>query len=63
MTGADFPKCATCAERDYCSVCMCRNFNESGDMFRPAEHFCRVAALNREIVDEKQRRMLASQGV
>lgn len=57
VTGAAFPKCAECAGRDYCSVCMCRNFNESGDMFRPAEHFCRVAALNHEIVDEKQRQM------
>lgn len=63
VTGADFPKCATCVDRDYCSTCMCRNFNESGDMFKPAEHFCRVAALNHEIVDEKQRQMVAAQGV
>lgn len=57
VTGASFPKCAACDDRDYCSVCMCRNFNETGDMFTPAEHFCRVAALNHEIVDEKQRQM------
>ena len=57
VTGADFPKCAACKDRDYCSTCMCRNFNETGDMFTPAEHFCRVAALNHEIVDEKQRQM------
>jgi len=58
VTGAGFPKCAACEDRDYCSVCMCRNFNETGDMFTPAEHFCRVAALNHEVVDEKQRQMM-----
>ena len=59
-TGASFSKCAECKDRDYCSVCMCRNFNETGDMFKPAEHFCKVAAINHEIVDEKQRQMLAA---
>ena len=34
------------------------NFNETGDMFRPAEHFCKVAAINYEIVDEKQRQII-----
>ena len=58
ITGASFPKCATCEDRDYCSTCMCRNFNETGDMFKPAEHFCKVAKLNHEIVDEKQRQMI-----
>jgi len=33
--------------------------NETGDMFTPAEHFCKVAAINHEVVDEKQRQMLA----
>jgi predicted NAD-dependent protein-ADP-ribosyltransferase YbiA (DUF1768 family) len=37
---------------------MCRNFNETGDMFKPAEHFCMVAKLNHVIVDEKQRQMI-----
>ena len=60
ITGGDFKKCAECKDRDYCSVCMCRNFNETGDMFKPAEHFCKVAAINHEVVDEKQRQMLAA---
>ena len=30
----------------------------SGDMFKPAEHFCKVAAINHEVVDEKQRQMI-----
>lgn len=53
VTGKDFPKCLHCKERDYCSVCMCRNFNETGDMFTPAQHFCDVAKLNHEIVDQR----------
>lgn len=57
ITGGDFKKCAECRDRDYCSVCMCRNYNETGDMFKPAEHFCKVAAINHEVVDEKQRQM------
>ncbi len=57
ITGKDMGKCAECKDRDYCSICLCRNFNETGDMFTPAEHFCKVAAINHEIVDEKQRQM------
>ena len=59
VRGANFPKCAVCKDRDYCSICMCRNFNETGDMFQIAEHFCKIAAVNHEVVDEKQREMLA----
>ena len=57
VTGACFPKCAHCSDRAYCSVCMCRNFNETGDMFTPAKHFCDVAKLNHEVVEEKFKRM------
>jgi len=52
ITGRDFPKCAHCEDRDYCSVCMCRNYNETGDMFKESPHFCAVAKLNHEVVDE-----------
>lgn len=55
-TKGDFKGCAECKDRDYCSTCMCRNYNETGDMFKPAEHFCKVAAINHEIVDEFQKR-------
>ena len=58
VTGKDFPKCVHCKDRDYCSVCMCRNFNETGDMFKPANHFCKVARINHEVVDAKQRLMM-----
>ena len=62
VRGESFPKCAVCKDRDYCSICMCRNFNETGDMFEVAEHFCKVAEINHEVVDEKQREMLAHAG-
>ncbi len=52
VTGRDFPKCANCVDRDYCSVCMCRNYNETGDMFKESPHFCAVAKINHEVVDE-----------
>lgn len=60
VRGRNFPSCVHCPDRDYCSVCMCRNFNETGDMFRPAEHFCKVAAINHELVDELHRKINAT---
>jgi radical SAM protein with 4Fe4S-binding SPASM domain len=63
VRGRDLPKCAHCKDRDYCSVCMCRNFNETGDMFEPAEHFCKVAQINHELVDERQRRKCGNESV
>ena len=60
VTGHDFMECSECKDRDYCSVCMCRNFNETGNMFKPADHFCKVAAINHEVVDEKQRQMIGT---
>ena len=61
VKGGDFPKCAHCEDRAYCSVCMCRNYNETGDIFTPAQHFCDVARLNHEVVDEAQRKRMAAQ--
>lgn len=59
VSGGDFKKCAECKDRDYCSVCMCRNYNETGDMFKPAEHFCKVAAINHEVVDEFHKKLMS----
>ena len=58
VTGKDFPKCIHCPDRAYCSVCMCRNYNETGDIFKPAQHFCDVARINHEVVDAAQARRL-----
>jgi radical SAM protein with 4Fe4S-binding SPASM domain len=48
----DLPKCMDCKDRHFCAMCMVRNANENpeGDPLRINEHFCRVAALNRQIV-------------
>ena len=49
----DFPKCLTCEARDYCSMCLVRNFNENdGDMFKTNQHFCDVAFLTKRLVEE-----------
>jgi radical SAM protein with 4Fe4S-binding SPASM domain len=52
LRGKDIPTCTQCENRNYCSVCLVRNFNETGDMLNVPEHFCRVADLNRVLVDE-----------
>ncbi len=51
----DFKKCMQCEDFSYCSICMCRNYNETGDVFKPAEYFCQVAKMNHKILDEKLR--------
>ena len=51
----DFPKCLKCEARDFCNMCLVRNYNESGgDMFKINEHFCKVAFLNKRIAEEWQ---------
>ena len=51
ITIDSFPKCINCDNRNYCSLCFVRNFNENkGDLLKVSEHFCNVAAINKEIV-------------
>jgi radical SAM protein with 4Fe4S-binding SPASM domain len=53
ITNASFPKCLACEDRDFCSICLVRNFNESGgDMFKINPHHCDVAILNKRLADE-----------
>lgn len=53
VTEGDFPQCINCEAQDYCARCLVRNFNESGgDMFKINEHFCKVAFLNKRLVEE-----------
>lgn len=48
-----FPKCVTCEDRGYCTVCMMSNSNEDsdGDMFRIHEFHCKVASMMHSKVD------------
>ncbi|MEI8204873.1 MAG: PqqD family peptide modification chaperone [Bacteroidota bacterium] len=53
ITNASFPECITCEARDYCAMCMVRNYNENnGDMFKITKHFCDVAFLNKKMVED-----------
>ena len=53
----DFPECLKCEARNYCAMCLVRNYNESnGDMLKINKHFCEVAFLNKRIVEEYQKR-------
>lgn len=52
LRGKDIQKCVHCENRNYCSMCLVRNFNETGDMLNVADHFCKVAELNRQVVEE-----------
>ena len=53
VTQGDFPECLECEARNYCAMCLVRNYNESnGDMFKINKHFCEVAFLNKRIVEQ-----------
>jgi radical SAM protein with 4Fe4S-binding SPASM domain len=52
ITWNDFPKCLKCTAKPFCSMCMVRNFNESGDIFTVNQHFCDVAFLNKQLAEE-----------
>jgi len=53
ITNASFPECIECEAKDYCAMCLVRNYNENnGDMFKITKHFCDVAFLNKKMVEE-----------
>lgn len=59
VTWKDFPQCLKCDARDYCNMCLVRNYNENGgDMFKTADHFCKVARLNKRLVEEYKKKGL-----
>lgn len=47
----DFPKCLSCADKDYCSMCLIRNANESetGNPLDINDFFCKIVKLNKEV--------------
>ncbi|MHC1715053.1 MAG: radical SAM/SPASM domain-containing protein [Acidaminococcaceae bacterium] len=47
----DFPKCMQCQEKEYCTMCMVRNANESpsGDPLAVNEYFCNIVKLNKKM--------------
>lgn len=45
----DFPACVKCEDKEYCSICMVRNSNESpsGDPLAVNRYFCDIAKFNK----------------
>lgn len=53
ITNSSFPECIVCEAKDYCAMCLVRNYNENnGDMFKITKHFCDVAFLNKKMVED-----------
>jgi len=52
ITKGSFPKCLECEDRQFCAMCLVRNFNEGkGDYFKLNPVFCAVAKVNRSVVE------------
>lgn len=47
-----FLQCLNCPDQNFCAMCMVRNYNETGDIFSIPQHFCDMARINREVVEE-----------
>lgn len=47
----DFVNCRNCSSKDFCTICMVRNSNESssGDQFELNQYFCNMAKIKKEI--------------
>jgi radical SAM protein with 4Fe4S-binding SPASM domain len=61
INNASFPRCMRCGAKDYCAMCLVRNFNESGgDMFKVNNHFCDVAFLNKRLVEEFKKKSVVA---
>ena len=50
----DLEECKGCLQRDYCTVCMVRNFNESptGNPLEVSKYFCKVAEIKKRLAEE-----------
>jgi radical SAM protein with 4Fe4S-binding SPASM domain len=58
----DFPKCIQCPDKEFCTMCMVRNANESplGDPLAVNEYFCNIVRLNRKIMLEWKEKLINS---
>lgn len=50
----DFKECESCQQRDYCTVCMVRNYNESpmGNPLEISKYFCQVAEIKKRLAEK-----------
>lgn len=53
LTLEDFPTCRSCEDKDYCSICLIRNANESirGSYKDVNLFFCRIAGMKRRLAE------------
>lgn len=53
LTLEDFPTCRSCEDKDYCSICLIRNANESirGSYKDVNPFFCRIAGMKRRLAE------------
>lgn len=51
----DFAECTTCNQKDYCTICMARNSNESaiGNPFEVSKYFCNIAKIIKQQYEKK----------
>jgi len=56
----DFPKCLQCADKEFCTMCMVRNANESptGDPLAVNEYFCDIAKFNKKMVLDWKKKLV-----
>ena len=49
----DFPKCRICPDKEFCSICLLRNANESrdGNFKELSPYFCSIAHMKRDIAE------------
>ena len=54
LTIDDFPKCQNCEDKEYCSICLIRNVNESEhlDCKDVNPYFCAIAKIKRQIISK-----------
>lgn len=52
----DIQECKSCTQKDYCSVCMVRNSNESsmGNPFEVSKYFCNIAKTKKILYESKK---------
>jgi radical SAM protein with 4Fe4S-binding SPASM domain len=62
LRNQDFPKCIQCADKEFCTMCMVRNANESplGNPLAVNEYFCDIAKFHKKIMSEWKEKSLNS---
>lgn len=55
----DFPQCVQCPDKEFCTMCMVRNANESpqGDPLAVNEYFCNISKFQKEILLAQKKRL------